>query len=80
MKIVFDDGGVVVIKFNQTHFKEIPGVGWPECHAQPEILLRDDIVFTGTEVDMTGCSMARAQGHRQMTQECFNWIVNNLIR
>lgn len=77
MKILADFGQVIEIKYKQTFYDPAPG--WPTVKMIPEIYIDGSLVFTGTEVDCTGCSHARAIGHKAMARECFNWIVENCV-
>ncbi|WP_281818082.1 hypothetical protein [Parabacteroides goldsteinii] len=77
MKILADFGQEIEIKYKQTFYDQTQG--WPTVKKVPEIYINGALKFTGTEVDCTGCSLARAIGHKVMARECFDWIVENCI-
>lgn len=56
-----------------------PGLGWNTIRMTPCVLLKKKVIFTGTEVDCTGCSYARANANRIMFKQCMDFITNEYI-
>lgn len=81
MKIIFGEQtpfeSVYDIVFKNTFFEKAPG--WDKTKLVALIVKDNEVLFTSSEIESTGCSMARRSANKEAISQCFDWMLKNIL-